>query len=925
MKNKLMRFFLCTLLFALSLGLFLLPSKVNAERELIRVGFFPFEGYHMEDGDGNKSGYGYEYLKYLQNYTNWDYEYVGYEENRSWNEMLTMLENGEIDLVTSASKTTEREEKFLFSDESIGTSSTILTVKAGNNTFLAGDYQNWTNIRVGLIYGSTRNDRFSEFANKNSIVYVPSYFNTTTELKEELEKGSIDAILTSDLRAVTNEWVIASFDKQPFYLITRKDRNDLMNEANRGISELYSIYPNIRETLFRKYYSPKNGSEIAYTTDELAFIQSSKENNVVFSVIINPDRKPYSYISQNENKGIMTDISSEILKRTGLSFSFVDVTNRSEYKEQIKEGSPNIVLDLSSDFNLDENIGYVIASPYYTAQIARLFLRSYRGEIKTVALIKDSLLERNVVANYPYVTVVEYDDVSSCVEAVRKKEVDATYLYNNMAQSVVYEDERNTFNCITVPSLSQEFAIGVSKDADYRLASILSKATNSLSEDDIQELSSPYAVNDAIDTTLLGLFFSHPFFFYITLFILFAVASLVIIVVILKREQSEAARANAAKSDFLSRMSHDIRTPLNGIIGMTYIASEESNPPKTTDALKKIDTSSKFLLGLINDVLDMTKAESNKIELHPEPYYIETLYQYLDSVIKPLVQSKNQLLIIDSAVDSSVVPLLDILRTNQIIFNLLSNAVKYTPEGGTITFEVQLKKAEEDKADVIFEVRDTGIGMSEEFQKHVFEPFTQENRSDTSDHRGTGLGLAIVKKLVDLMNGDITIKSAPQKGSVFKVTLKTATLKANNVISGSSISGVEIDKLSVFEGKHILLVEDHPLNQEIAKTILEEKKMIVTLAIDGKQAVDAFRGAVKNYYDLILMDIRMPIMDGYEATRTIRSLNRIDAKSVPIIAMTADAFEDDIAKAKTAGMNDHLSKPINPDRFYEMIALYLKR
>ena len=382
-----------------------------------------------------------------------------------------------------------------------------------------------------------------------------------------------------------------------------------------------------------------------------------------------------------------------------------------------------------------------------------------------------------------------------------------------------------------------------------------------------------------------------------------------------------AEDANRAKSDFLSRMSHDIRTPLNGIIGMTYLTGQMELPAEARANLAKIDTSSKFLLGLINDVLDMSKAESGRLELHPEPYNEKTLGSYLDAVIAPLCREKN----IAFQVDIDSVPgidlMLDPLRVNQIFFNLLSNAVKFTPEGGTVTCRLQEERLSEQKVALTAQVTDTGIGISEEFQNTMFEAFTQENRKDTSEGRGTGLGLAIVKKIMDAMGGTIQVKSRINEGTTFTLQVNVDCVPAaGSTGEPRETENSESDDTALLSGKHVLLCEDHPLNQEIAAALLKQRNMIVSLAEDGLAGTELFRQSTPDFYDIILMDVRMPVMDGYEAARAIGALDRPDAGTVPILAMTADAFADDVQRCLDAGMNGHIAKPIDPKQMYEKIS-----
>lgn len=381
-----------------------------------------------------------------------------------------------------------------------------------------------------------------------------------------------------------------------------------------------------------------------------------------------------------------------------------------------------------------------------------------------------------------------------------------------------------------------------------------------------------------------------------------------------------AERANKAKSEFLSRMSHDIRTPLNGIIGMTYLAQKEKNPGKTDESLAKIETSSKFLLGLINDILDMSKAESRMAELHTEPYPPFEFAAYMNAVVMPLVQEKDQSLTVDVNLPGDYYPVQDKLRINQVVFNILSNAVKYTPEGGKIRYTAKGTMSSENRMDMHVEIADNGIGMSEEFQKVLFEPFTQENRNDVSSGRGTGLGMAITKQLVDLMGGRIQVKSAPGRGTTFFIDLSSEAVPAakyEKTFSESASQGK--GTYDILNGKHVLLCEDHPLNQEIAAALLQEKGIDVTTAEDGSVGAGIFRKSSPGFFDAVLMDIRMPVMNGYQTAAAIRAMDRPDAKTVPILALTADAFSDDVKKCLDSGMNGHIAKPINPEKLYKAL------
>ncbi|MDD2959638.1 MAG: response regulator [Lachnospiraceae bacterium] len=378
-----------------------------------------------------------------------------------------------------------------------------------------------------------------------------------------------------------------------------------------------------------------------------------------------------------------------------------------------------------------------------------------------------------------------------------------------------------------------------------------------------------------------------------------------------------AKQANLAKSDFLARMSHDIRTPMNAIIGMTELARDEKNPPLTDEYLRSIDSSSQFLLGLINDILDLSKIESGKIKLVEEPLTMEEFQRNIKTVIFPLMEAKQIDFVMNLNCNLTCI-MTDKLRFTQIYFNLLSNAVKFTPKGGRIEFFTEQIPGRNGKYEMRCTVRDNGIGMSTEFQKHLFEAFSQENRDGNSAESGTGLGLAIVKNLVEAMGGSIKVSSAVGKGSEFVVELYVSAEGSGNEKETRSD-----DFAADISGAHILLVEDNNLNIVVAKRLLERKGCTVEVAANGEQAVQQFSQNAPYFYDAILMDVRMPVMGGLEATEQIRNMARSDAKTIPIIAMTADAFVEDQDKTKKAGMDVHLSKPIDPKLLYSTLYSYI--
>ena len=379
-------------------------------------------------------------------------------------------------------------------------------------------------------------------------------------------------------------------------------------------------------------------------------------------------------------------------------------------------------------------------------------------------------------------------------------------------------------------------------------------------------------------------------------------------------------KANLAKREFLFNMSHDIRTPMNAIIGFTALAQTHiDDRGQVEDYLKKISVSSQHLLSLINDVLDMSRIESGKVTLEAKPVHLPELVHELRDIIQAVVSKKDLSLTLDTVGVENEDVIADPLRLEQILINVLANAVKFTPDGGQISlWIVQKDTAPAGYADFEFHIKDNGIGMSEEFQKHIFEQFARERTSTVSKIQGTGLGMAITKSLVDMMGGRITVKSEQEKGSEFTISLRFPIGEAK---TGQTPPAA---KASAFTGKKLLVVEDNELNLEIASTLLKEAGFEVDTAENGKIAVEKVEAASADRYDLILMDIQMPEMDGYEATRRIRALPDTKKAALPIVAMTANAFEDDRKNALRAGMNGHIAKPLDIPKLFQVLSELLK-
>ena len=919
------------LFFACMISLFPLPASAAAgSSRTIRVGFFAFDGYHIQDKDGNRSGYGYDFLQLLARYGDWTYEYVGYD--KSWAEMQNMLANGEIDLLTSAQKTPEREKTFAFSDRAIGTSSVILTVRSGDERYAAGDYATYDGMRVGLLKNSSRNEKLAEFAAKKGFSYAPVYYDTVDEMTAALQNGSeIDAILSSNLRSIHNEWILDEFAPSDFYVMVRKSDTELLAGINRALSQMDINLLDWRHDLWNEYYTADSSGEIAFTAEERAYLGEMKKSGAAIRAIVEPDRAPYSYFENGEAKGIIPEIFSRLAEMTGLRFEIAETKNRTDYFGALdRDKSIQVRIDAYADFSDAEQRGYKLTSSYLSASVEEVARKASSEPYATVALVKaaDPTDYRAAVLNSG-ARILEYESIESCLNAVKRGDADATYVLTYTAQQYLNRsDTAGTLKSTLFPQYSIPYAVGVSNAADGRLLTVLDKAAANLSRRDVEAIILAQTATERRDMTLREYLVTHPAATagaFAVFALLLAMAALLLyrqksMALIEKKnreleaEAQRADKASAAKSKFLSSMSHDMRTPLNGVVSFTSFALQADTLEKKQEYLEKTRQSAAILMSLINDTLEVSRIESGKMELQQDWTALRELIGGIALVIQSAAAEKSLVFEQEIGFPEHDYAFVDKLKVQDLILNLLTNAVKYTPAGGTVRLSVMPAEAPENGKNVRIVVSDNGIGISEAFMPHLYEPFAQECDSRLKSSGGTGLGLYIVRRIVTLMDGTITVRSAKGKGTEFTVCLPVRIEKR---LGGEA---PESEPAFDFSGKKILLIEDNFVNTEIASTILNSRGITVVCAENGEKGLAAFSASREGEFDAILMDIHMPVMNGYETTAAIRALERRDAAQIPIIAMTADAYEEDIARCLAAGMNGHTSKPVDPVRLFGELA-----
>ena len=918
-------------------------ARAEEDTETIRVGYFAFPGYHevFEDRNGiQDSGYGFDFLQLLRRYTNLNYEYVGYEN--SWQEMQEMLRAGEIDMVTSARKTSQREKDFAFSAP-IGTSNAELSVRAGDERFKLNDYDGFNGMSIGVLKGNSRNNDLAALAREKGFTYSTIEYDEESELTEALRRGKVDGIVTSSLRKHKNEKIVARFALEDFYVIVRKEDKNLLNEINKGIEQMDSNEGDWRNKLFYKYTTNNDESDLSFTREEKEYIKAVQDGEKVIIASAQPDRNPYSYVESGKLVGIIPDYFAHLMEKAGLPYSVKVADSREEYYNWIENNSIDVYMDIMPEkSNILKEDSSIATDPYIQLTMSRVTKKDFHGEIRTIAVAYNQMYSGIDIDMAKDVKTVKCDTRCDALKAVKEGKADACYVYTYMAEKFVNQDSEGelSFHIVNMPAI--DLSVAINPTTDHELISILNKCLKSDRSLVMDELVEKYTGHNEHSVTLTNFARNNPWFIVALIAMIVGVATVITLILrnnrkmrevaekkaalaaslqeknmLLEESARQAKSANIAKTTFLNNMSHDIRTPMNAIIGFTNIAMKYHTEPEVRRCLEKIGESSDHLLTLINDVLDISRIESGKTEYAPVPVDITKVTDTVLDIINGFLVNRNLTLTVNRSKLQNPYVMAEPARIREVLVNILSNAVKFTDDGGSIEFFADSRAGSDNRHIVVrYRITDTGVGMSEEFLDKVFDDFAQEENDARTQYKGTGLGMAITKQYVELMGGTISVESEKGCGTTFLVELPLELTDAENIPQEETH-----EKAEDLHGVHVLLAEDNDLNAEVAVIQLEDHGMKVTRAVDGKQAVDIFSNSPAGTFDVILMDIMMPVMDGYEATRAIRNLSdRPDGGSIPIIAMTANAFAEDVQASIDAGMNSHLSKPIETENVIKTIA-----
>ena len=912
------------------------------QSQIIRVGSFE-DTFDYVDKNGVRRGYGYELMQALAGYTGWKFEYVKCD----WSNCFDKLENGEIDIMGDISYTDERAQRMLFSDEAMGEEKYILYADLTDMDIGMSDFKSLDGKRIGVLMGTEPEIMLTQWENKNGIHTEHVNVNNNDDVEKKLANQEIDCFVSLEESIWSEQGIssITTIGKSGIYFAINKERSDIKTELDYAMRQLDQESPFFKADLYKKYFTLDYRQIL--TGEEKSWLEEHGDIRIGF---LNNDPAIFSRDEATEKlTGMLAEYTSyakDCLGNQVLKFYIQEYDSYDKMTQALQNREIDMVFYAGRNPDFAEKNGYALTNTAWTYSLMAVTDEKKFDEdrLYTVAVPKEKdALKQHIAFCYPQWKLVDYDSLEDAADMVMNEKADCFLI--GTSQALKYDNERDFKSVPLTKTMEACFAV---RGGEGPILSILNKTLKAMPSD---MLTSALAIYDSTADKVTFWDFvkdNMPAFFVTAGFSSLGIIGIILVLLRKARKAETVAKlaandtqklndklgialkkaedASLAKTRFLNNMSHDIRTPMNAILGYAQIMEDELNRkemPEVSEHLEKLQQSGNLLLSIINNVLDMARIESGRMELDENYCRIEDVWKSLFAVFDENAMKKNIALHYAMNVEHEHV-LTDVTKVKEILVNILSNAIKYTPAGGSVMVDVDELPCDESGYMIVkIRVSDTGIGMSQDYQTKIFEAFTREQNTTKSKIAGTGLGMSIVKKYVDLLGGTINVESELGKGSTFTVTLKHRIADESYYIKKhieEPGTGSEI-----LEGRNILLTEDNDLNAEIAEAILERAGLKTERVEDGIQCVNRIMEMPVGTYDMILMDIQMPKMDGYKATQAIRNLPDRDKACIPIIAMTANAFVEDKRDAIAAGMNGHIAKPIQVDKLLSMLAEVIRQ
>ena len=938
--QTLMQKSVCALLSLLLLLSVVLPVKAAAETapvKVVRVGSFE-DTFNFCNEKGARKGYGYELLQTLSGYTGWQFEYVTCD----WSDCFEKLKNGEIDIMGDISYTEDRAEEMLFSDEPMGEEKYYLYADFSRTDISASNFKTLNGKKIGVLMGTEPEEMLTEWEEKHGIKTEHVNISNNEDVKQKLANHEIDCFVSLE-EAFWAELGISTMTRvgeSSIYYAINKDRPDVKEELDYAMSVLDEADPFYTADLYKRYFSLDYTPIL--TGEEKAWL---RKHGAIRMGFLTSDGGVSNYDpATGKLTGAITDyiqFATGCLGNQELEFQIVGYDSIEAELDALKSGEIDMIFHFNQNPNLAEEYRVACTSTTWITNLMAVTNKEHFNESKAnrIAVPKNKLsLKKYLAFYYPQWENVDCDTQEDAAKLIETGRADC--FVTGISSEENYSKKYGFYSVPLLNPVKSCFAVN---SGNCSLLSILNKT---IKAKPINLLAGSIAMyqSSARKVTLSDFIKDNFFMVLLISSIAVAVVLLTILKLLQKARKAEAAAkkaandtqelnaklqvavenaesANRAKSTFLFNMSHDIRTPMNAIIGYADLASRHlDDPAKLEKYMENIQVCGQNLLMLLNNVLDLARIENDKTEIEYSVSDVEKDFRNCIAMFQNQADSKGQTLTVTAQLQHPYV-YADIPHLTEVCTNLVSNAVKYTGACGTIHCDITQKPGKKEGwCDTVITVADNGIGMSQEFQKHIFEPFERERTSTVSKVEGSGIGMGIVKKLVGLMGGTVEVESKIGVGSTFTVTIPCRIASQEETQAKRETGSSDQKSLS---GTKILLAEDNDLNAEIAVELLQEEGCTVDRAKDGVECVDMLEKAANGTYQLILMDIQMPVMNGYDAAKKIRRMDDLPKADIPIIAMTANAFSEDKQAALDAGMNDHVSKPINMNILVPTIQKYL--